>query len=230
MTSPDTVKPATAIAVNGVRDDRLASTPQPERPFHMSSLDNNHPRNEASDPLDLANLRLSQSFTETAGVKKLLKTVPVRKPKPQDWVRVHPDPEMRGNFPLIELKDEGEEYVIAGPLVTELVGEFASKTLYTTINRQGVVSLWPVRLPDPGGREMEWHRSAREAAELAMDRWVRCKANRSLGAYEIFQAEGCIADPAWPDLTFQEIIRIAFRDRLINSLDHPVIKHLRGLS
>ena len=156
MTSPDTVKPATAIAVNGLRDDRLASTPQPERPFQMTSLDNNHPRNEASDPLDLANLRLNQSFTETAGVKKLLKTVPVRKPTPQDWVRVHPDPEMRANFPLIELKDEREEYVIAGPLVTALVGEFVSKTLYTTINRQGVVSLWPVRLPDPGGREMEW--------------------------------------------------------------------------
>jgi hypothetical protein len=195
----------------------------------MPKLEDNHAGKEASDPLDLANLRLSQSFTETAGVKKLLTTVPVRKPNPQEWVRVHPDPKMRDNFPLIELKDEREEYVIAGPLVTELVGEFVSKTLYTTINRQ-VVSLWPVRLPDPSGREMEWHRSAREAAELAMTRWVRCKANRSLGAYEIFEAEACIADPAWPDLTFQEIIRIAFRDRLINSLDHPVIKRLRGLS
>ena len=30
------------------------------------------------DPFDPANLRLSQSFTETVGVKKLLTTVPVR--------------------------------------------------------------------------------------------------------------------------------------------------------
>jgi len=183
----------------------------------------------APDPFDLSNLRLSQSFTETAGVKKLLTTVPVRKPSPQDFVRVHPDPQMRGNFPLVELKDEREEYVIAGPLVAELVGEFISKTLYTAISRQGVVSLWPVRLPDPDGREMEWHRSAREAAEMAMSRWVRIKSNRALGAYEIFEAQGCIAEPVWPDLNFQEIIRIAFRDRLITSLDHPVIKRLRGL-
>jgi hypothetical protein len=77
---------------------------------------------------------------------------------------------------------------------------------------------------------MEWHRSAREAAELATTRWVRCKANRSLGAYEIFQAEAGITEPTWPELTFQEIIRIAFRDRLIMSLDHPVIKRLRGLA
>jgi hypothetical protein len=199
----------------------------------MNKPETNHAGKEAPssapDPFDLSNLRLSQSFTETAGVKKLLTTVPVRKPNPQDWVRVHPDPEMRANFPLIELKDEREEYVVAGPLVAELVGEFVSKTLYTTVNRQGVVSLWPVRLPDTDGREMEWHRSAREAAETAMGRWVRCKANRSLGAYEIFEAQSCIAEPAWPDLDFQQIIRIAFRDRLITSLDHPVIKRLRGL-
>jgi hypothetical protein len=40
-----------------------------------------------SDPFDLSKLRLDQSFTETAGVKKLLTTVPVRKPSPQDYVR-----------------------------------------------------------------------------------------------------------------------------------------------
>jgi hypothetical protein len=39
---------------------------------------------------DLANLRLSQAFAETGGVKKLLRTVPVRKPHPQDFIRVHP--------------------------------------------------------------------------------------------------------------------------------------------
>jgi len=199
----------------------------------MTELEKSHAGREAPssvpDPFDLGNLRLSQSFTETAGVKKLLTIVPVRKPNPQDWVRVHPGSEYRENFPLIELKDEREEYVVAASLVPELVGEFVSKTLYTTVNRQGVVSLWPVRLPDPDGREMEWHRSAREAAELATTRWVRCKANRSLGAYDIFQAEACIAEPTWPDLTFQEVIRIAFRDRLITSMDHPVIKRLRGL-
>src|SRR5262245_13101560 len=61
------------------------------------------------DPFDPANLRLSQSFTETVGVKMLLTTVPVRKPGSQDFVRVHPAAEYRENFPIIELKDEREE-------------------------------------------------------------------------------------------------------------------------
>ena len=44
----------------------------------------------AADPFDLSNLRLDQSFVESAGVKKLLTTVPVRKPNPQDFVGYTP--------------------------------------------------------------------------------------------------------------------------------------------
>src|SRR6266566_4648420 len=79
------------------------------------------------DPFDPANLRLNQSFVETAGVKKLLTTIPVRKPAPQDFVRVHPSPDYRDNFPIIELKDEREEYIVTAGLVPELNGEFVTK-------------------------------------------------------------------------------------------------------
>ncbi len=95
------------------------------------------------DPFDLDNLRLDQSFAETAGVRKLLRTVPVHKPNPQDFVRVHPDPKFRMDAPVIELKDDREEYIITKDLVPELIGEFTNKTLFTAINRQRVVFLWP---------------------------------------------------------------------------------------
>jgi hypothetical protein len=180
------------------------------------------------DPFDPTNLRLSQSFVETAGVKKLLTTVPVRKPSPQDFVRVHPDSAYRENFPIIELKDEREEYIVVADLVPALVGEFVTKTLFTAINRQGTVFFWPVRLPSPDGKNLDWWRSGREAAELAMKSWIRVRANMNLGAYDIFQAESVIADPEWPQLGFWELIKIAFRDHLVDRIDHPVIKRLRG--
>ena len=182
------------------------------------------------DPFDLDNLRLSQSFTETAGVKKLLKTVPVHKPSAQDFVRAHPSADYRMNAPVIELRDDREEYIVAKELVPELVGEFVNKTLFTTINRQGVTFLWPVRLPDPDGKDFEWWRSMREAANLAMTQWVRIKANKHLGAYEMFVAESVMSEPVWPEVSFRELIKLAFRDRLITQLDHPVIKRLRGLA
>lgn len=180
------------------------------------------------DPFNPTNLRLSQSFVETAGVKKLLTTIPVRKPSRQDFVRVHPDPAYRENFPIIELKDEREEYIVVADLVPELIGEFVTKTLFTAINRQGTVFFWPVRLPPPDGKNLDWWRSSREAAELAMKSWVRVCANMNLAAYDIFQAESVIPDPEWPQIGFWELIKIAFRDHLVDRIDHPVIKRLRG--
>ena len=117
-------------------------------------------------------------------------------------MRVHPGPEYRENFPIIELKDEREEYIVTASLVPELIGEFVIKTLYLAINRQGTLFFWPVRLPSPDGKDMDWWRSGREAAELAMKDWVRVKANMNLGAYDIFKAESVISEPEWPDIGF----------------------------
>src|SRR5262245_60923670 len=116
------------------------------------------------DPFDLASLRLNASFLETAGTKKLLTTVPVRRPHPQEFVRVHPSPEYRGDFAVIDLKEDREDYLVSPDLLPELMGEVTLKTIFTAINRAGVVFLWPVKLPDPNGRKDEWRISEREAA------------------------------------------------------------------
>ena len=89
--------------------------------------------------------------------------------------------------------------------------------------------MWPVRLPSPDGRQLAWHHSAQVAAEMAMKRWIRVKANMSLGAYDIFEASCTIPEPEWPgDVTFLKLLEIAFKGRLVDSLDHPVLKRLRG--
>src|SRR5262249_49790686 len=147
------------------------------------------------DPFDPQNLRLSQSFIETVGVKKLLTTIPVRKRGQQDFVRVHPAPEYRENFPLIELRDDREEYIVTADLLPQLTGEFATDTPDTTINRQGTVFFWPVRLPPSDGKDNNWWRWAPEAAALATRDWVRIKPNMNLGAYEIFTAESAMSEP-----------------------------------
>src|SRR5262245_11704956 len=108
------------------------------------------------DPFDIASLRLNPSFLETAGVKNLLTTVPARRPSPQDFVRVHRGPEFRENFAMIDLKDDGEDFLVRPEILPELVGEVVYKTLFTAINRQGVVFLWPVRLPASDDRKNEW--------------------------------------------------------------------------
>ena len=164
----------------------------------LQAVEPSAPTCPAPDPFDLASLRLNPSFIETAGVKKLLTTVPARRPSPQDFFRVHPSPDYRENFAMIDLKEEREDFLVRPELLPELVGEVIYKTIFTAINRQGVVFLWPIRLPAPDDRKSDWLRSAREAAERAMGQWVRLKANMSLGAYEIAVAESVMVEPVWP--------------------------------
>jgi hypothetical protein len=65
---------------------------------------------------------------------------------------------------------------------------------------------------------------------MAQKEWIRMAANMSLGAYEVYRATAEIPGPAWPDTTFQEILRVAFKDRFIRSIDHPELRRLRGES
>jgi hypothetical protein len=182
----------------------------------------------SDDPYDLSRLRINPEMLETTTVKKLLVTVPMRKPIDQDFVRVHPNPQYRETLAFVELKADREIYIVERAAVPELQGEIFYATLFTAISRTGVLFLWPVKIQAADSKANEWHISAATAAQYAMKSWVRVKANMQLRAYEVFQAEGSIPDPEWPDLSFDQITRIAFKDRVICSLDHPVVKRLRG--
>ena len=89
---------------------------------------------------------------------------------------------------ILELKEDRETYLVDRNLWGELPGELIPKVLFTVINRQGVLTLWPIRLPGEDGRHDEWNRSALEAAEMAQKEWIRVAANMSLGAYEVYRA------------------------------------------
>jgi hypothetical protein len=183
---------------------------------------------ETVDESNLSALRLDQSFLENGGARKILSTVPVRKPHPQHFIRVHPDPDFRQPFAVIELKEDRERYLVTPSIAAALPAETVSEMLFTATTRQKVIFLWPVRMPAADGRVIEWHRSAMEHAERAMTRWIRVITNMDLGAYEAIEAPGNLPDPEWPDYTFDDLLRIGFRERIISGFDHPVLKRLRG--
>ena len=185
-------------------------------------------KNNDDDIFDLDNLRLSQSFQELVGVKKAVTTIPVRRPHRQEFIRVRSGEEWRLETAVIELKEEREIYLIDPALRSEFFNEITPKILFTTINRQKDLALWPVRLPGEDGRLDQWNQSALLAAEIAETRWIRLASNMSLRAYDVFTAEKDLPDPEWPEISFQEIIKIAFQDKIIRSPDHPVIQQLRG--
>jgi len=184
------------------------------------------------DPFDPARLRRSQDFAESLGVKKKLTTIPVRKPSREWWVRVHPDESYKIETAVIDLKEDGEEklYLVSPELWDGLATEstFGPWALFTAVNRQGVVFLWPVRLPGPDGKLDNWDRSALEVVNRGIQGWVQVVTDMSLGTYKTWETERNFSDPVWPEQSFHELLKIAFKNNYINDANHPVLKRLRG--
>jgi hypothetical protein len=181
-----------------------------------------------SDPFDPASLRISSAAVPSFGVKKLHLTIPVKKPHKQAYVRVHPSADYRLMTAVIEVKEDNEVYLVAPNLHEVLAPEITLVTLFTTVDRQGNMFLWYVKMAKEDGRPNEWNLSALKAAQEGMKAWIRVQPNLQLGAYEVFRAEGNLPEPEWPDLKLNEILKIAFRDRFITNVDHPVIAKLQG--
>ena len=162
------------------------------------------------------------------GVEAVLTRMSVRKPDKMWWVRVHP--EKRQSVGLIEI-DREETYCVAPALFPDLMGVMKRRMLYLATTRIGNPFLWPVGTEGPDGKLDEWSRSARDGAELGMKSWVRLQSNIPNGAYDVFVAKPLvpIPEPQWPTESMSELLRLAFRDKVIESPDHPIVRQMQGL-
>ncbi|MBX9653611.1 hypothetical protein K2Y11_08345 [bacterium] len=210
-------------------DFELPSVAEPVKPVDADRNDVAPPK-KPLDRFDPSVLRLTQDFGSFVGGEKVLTTIAVHKPSKENWIRVHPDKEYRLDVLVLELKEDREVYLLAGELA-HLNGTeptLRGVTLCTCVTRNGNLFLWPIPLPDRDGKDNRWFSSAREAARLGMGQWVRVTSNQPSGAYETTVTKAALPDPIWPKKPFSELLEIAFRDRFIDSVDHPVLKRLRG--
>ena len=181
------------------------------------------------DPFDPSKLRIDHTSGAALGAQRVILNVPVRKPPPQAFIRVHSSPEMRLDVLVIDLKNERETYLVTPQMALALAAEAKLVRLYVCLPRVGGgIFLWPVRMPDDTGRDNPWNVSARKAAELGMKSWVRVQANMAMGCYDVMASDH-IPEPEWPDIAFRELLRIAFGGgRMIDSVDHPIVRQLSG--
>lgn len=193
----------------------------------MTNDANSGDRKAASnDPFDPAKLRVEYVCDESIGVEKVITTVGVTKPSRQVFFRVNPSPLMRIDVRVIDL--ESVYYLCTPQLAAKFLGETKAVRLLTCIALHGGIFLWPLNLPSETGRENSWNISAHSAAVIAETKWTRMKSNRTTGSYEVVTSCSLL-DPIWPEITLQDLLKIAFGGgRLIDSDDHPIILQLLG--
>lgn len=184
--------------------------------------------NQTPSTTDIEALRIPASYGATLGVKKILTNVPVGKPKKTQFFRVHPNSNMSFDVLLLDDKDNRDYYILNQEVAQVISNLVRPTTLRAAIDRNDNVFLIPVPLPGEDGNRNQWHQSLAQNLQHAESNWIRMTANMYVGGYDIYQAESKLEEPEWPDADIAKLIEVAFRGKIITTLDHPVVQSLLG--
>lgn len=184
------------------------------------------PSTQYATNINIHDLRLSQDFESLTEVKQVVTTVGIGKPNPHTFFRVHP--EWKGGYPLLEVKTsmKSEFYIVDPQAVPELQGEIVPRLLVPVITRDNRLYVWPLRV-SVGDRKLDQAASSSLAAmQTAKTQWIRLHWQGH--SFAPFVAKKELAEPEWPETTFERMVEIAFEGRVITNPDHPVVKALLG--
>jgi hypothetical protein len=177
---------------------------------------------------DWDELSLSQDFSTGAVAVRPL-PIAADKPKRHEFFRIHPS--WRQQTAVLKIQDDQatECYLVGRQVREAFLSDVQVVELVVWITRSGVLGVWPLKCLPTDRRPSSWQSTAWEAVTLAQKSWVRLVPNLSLGCYEIYEALGNVPEPVWPEgLTFEDVVRRAFKDGFSGTPDHPVLRRLRG--
>jgi hypothetical protein len=191
----------------------------------------NDDESENSEAFDKYDPELHTLSSSTVNVVKEQLAIKIRKPRKDEFVRVHPDPEYTKDYILLELEDGMDRlrYLVLPQFRQFVPVGLAPIRLHVTVNRAGEFFLWPIRLPlDNSGGARDWSDTALQCAERAKELWVRVVADKRAGYYEVHVAQADLGNPEWPQKSFRDLAELAFKGNVVDRADHPVIERLTG--
>lgn len=172
---------------------------------------------------DIAKLRLPQDYAAVAQ-ETVQATVPVGKPGPQTYFRVHPEWQVY----VATLTHEESIYLVSAGLCDALEGDLKIKLVVPYMTRDGDIGLWPLNPLQAAGRRDTWTASAHRVLVASRQGWVRMRSNMPLRSYDLIHPKTVWDEPSWTDQDFDSLLEAAFADRVIGTLDHPVVRALAG--
>lgn len=202
-------------------------TPPDEKP------DPKLPPEDDDDFFSPENMRLAAQMAPE--VKPVNNAFEVKKPPKDKSIRIHPDPNFSKVWPAFEVDEVF--YLIHPKLARTLEADpvFSSSVhavrLMLCAIADGPFFVWCVKQPLDPAKAGSMHEAREQAIAHAMKGWVRITWSAKKGIHECFPYVGPDrVEPDWPDMTFQEIMKVVFGEsRMIKDLNHPIVRKLGGL-
>jgi hypothetical protein len=203
-------------------NDAAGAGPQSPKPVNGSS--------SISGLAHPGRFRISQNYADHVQTKKKAVVVPMRRPDDQDWVFVPPGKEWRDSVGMLKDKANREYYVVEPELLPEISETLIPVLLVTYVTRGGSPGLWPIRLPNEAGRLDSYNRSALEIVNGYAGEWIRVTLDESGRCYQVVEMASKVEmpQPKWPEGGFAYLFGVAIKANIITSLEHPLLKTLRG--
>jgi hypothetical protein len=202
------------------------AAPQPNGP------DLPPPISEPLKPEVLSKFRLDgTNFTEA--VHEVVTTILVTQPPKSEFIRVQPD----ASLVTYTIRTKKDHYLIdpaAFSAIKAKVPDFekhaSAVTLRPYVTRAGLLALWPLKMENPYSvGTNSWNISAFNVAKRAETHWLRVSSDQATSLYVVHEPEMSFPDPVWPAMTIDEMVDLASRVNVVDSIDHPFIRALRGL-
>ena len=185
------------------------------------------PQQPSTEEIDLANYRAGQSLDLTKIVAlPANQKAEIRGPKSKEFFRAY-SAETLERLWVHEGDGINDYYLVRNDIAASMPDEFMEVYLALCINSSGKMFLWPIKCGGQSGQEFT--ESALQHLSQARREWLRRKWVPRIKAHQadVNSLDGI--EPEWPaDLSVRKIISRAFSDRVIESIDHPRLKFVRG--
>jgi hypothetical protein len=185
-------------------------------------------------PLKLDKLRTKSNVLK--GVWTDPSRIPVlTRPEPNTWVRVRGGEEYSAVIDLMvatnasNSNDRNPLYVATDDVRPELERFVKPHRVAVGVTYHDKVEfLWTRSV---GSGDNTWTASVMRAMDRAETHLVTLESDRVLNEYRVNVAPRSAewGEPKWHDRTLEDVLGLAFRDRIINSMDHDIVKRLLGL-
>lgn len=183
---------------------------------------------DLDDEFSPENLRLLNKIDLKDLITAELVELPARKPKKDEWFRVHPEYQQQGG--ILEIDSEKKVFWVTTKIQPQVMHDpcFTFRLCVLCVTRQGVPFIWPVKTDvEAGGSGDKFVRIPFAAMTYGREKWTRLYWSQEKREHQI-ETSDLLDEPKFPDKPFPELLKLAFKGSVISTADHPAILNLKG--
>ena len=183
---------------------------------------------QVDDEFSPENLRVLNKIDLRDLVCTELVELSARKPQKDEWFRVHPDYQQQGG--ILEIFSENKVFWVSKGMQSQVAHDpcFTFRICVLCVTRQGVPFIWPLKTDvAAGGTGDKYVRIPFAAMVHGREKWTRLYYSQEKREHQV-ETSDLLDAPKFPDKPFSELLKLAFKDAVISTADHPAILNLKG--